>query len=139
MTRDEVYREVEEHMGSVPTILKFVPDAYLEVEWTSWKTMIGKEGVIPPKWRELIMLGIVAAVGDDLSIVHCTETAKALGATDEEIKEVAYFAKITLGWEPFLKLNQMSLEQFREETQRYLEHMKVHEKVPVGGREKTSM
>jgi hypothetical protein len=33
MSRQEVYREIEEAFGLVPTFFKLVPDSSLELEW----------------------------------------------------------------------------------------------------------
>ncbi|MDO8587825.1 MAG: carboxymuconolactone decarboxylase family protein [Armatimonadota bacterium] len=139
MTKEEIYREIEETLGTVPTVIKFVPDEYLEQEWNSWKLMMQDVGRIPAKWRELISLGIHVAAGDEYGVFYCTETAKLHGATDEEIREVAYLAKLELGWKPFLLGNQFDYDQFKEEAKKSFELMKSRGKVPVTGREKASI
>ena len=60
MTREEVYKDIEEMFGLVPSFLKLLPDNTLELEWKLMKAVQFEEGPIPNKYRELIGLGIAA-------------------------------------------------------------------------------
>ena len=60
MTRKEVYAEIEQMFGLVPTFFKAIPDNSLGLEWQLMKTVQFEEGAIPNKYRELIGLGIAA-------------------------------------------------------------------------------
>lgn len=60
MNRDEVYREIEDMFGLVPSFFKEIPDASLELEWKLFRQVQFDEGAIPNKYRELIGLGISA-------------------------------------------------------------------------------
>lgn len=60
MNRDEVYREIEDMFGLVPSFFKEIPHASLELEWKLFRQIQFDEGAIPNKYRELIGLGISA-------------------------------------------------------------------------------
>ena len=47
MNRNEVYREIEEMFGFVPTFLKSIPDSSLELEWKLFKRVQFDPGPIP--------------------------------------------------------------------------------------------
>jgi len=59
MTRQEVYHEIEQVFGLVPTMFKSIPDASLETEWRLFKQVQLDEGPIPNKYKEL--MGIAMA------------------------------------------------------------------------------
>lgn len=58
MNRSEVYKDIEQTFGLVPTFLKLVPDETLELEWRLMKAVHFEEGPIPNKYRELIGIGL---------------------------------------------------------------------------------
>ncbi|MDO8682394.1 MAG: hypothetical protein Q7N50_02800 [Armatimonadota bacterium] len=140
MTREEIYREIEDTMGMVPTLFKYVPDQYLEQEWNSWKNSMTAEKAIPNKWQALIGLGMQAAVSDKYGIFWCAQAARMSGATEEEIREVAYMARMDMGWGPYVRANQMDFEEFKREVTQIMEHMKSQGKFEAERiREKVSM
>ena len=49
----QVYNEIEETFGLVPSFLKTIPDATLEQEWELFKKVQIEAGAIPNKYREL--------------------------------------------------------------------------------------
>lgn len=53
MDRKEIYNEIEEMFGLVPSFFKSVPDSSLELEWKLFKRVQFDEGPIPNKYREL--------------------------------------------------------------------------------------
>jgi alkylhydroperoxidase/carboxymuconolactone decarboxylase family protein YurZ len=61
MNRQQVYKEIEETMGLVPSLLKAVPDSSLELEWQTMKRTQMEPGPIPNKYRGLIGLAVAAA------------------------------------------------------------------------------
>ncbi len=59
MNRKEIYKDIEETLGLVPSMFKAIPDSSLELEWKLFKQVQLAEGPIPNKYRELIQnLGI---------------------------------------------------------------------------------
>ena len=66
MTRQELYDEIEETLGLVPTVLKELPDSTLELEWQLYKKVQFEEGPVPNKYRELIGVTLPAVVFSDV-------------------------------------------------------------------------
>ena len=60
MTKQEIYKEIEEMFGLVPMMFKAIPDSSLELEWKLFKRVQFEEGPIPNKYRELIGVAISA-------------------------------------------------------------------------------
>ena len=110
MTREEIYREMEEELGLVCMTAKVMPDEFLDEEWSLWKRLRLTETAIESKYKELICLGIAAANHDHYGVLWATEFARAHGATDEEIKEAAYLARAGAGFLPYVCGNQISFE-----------------------------
>ena len=143
MTREEIYQEIEKQIGEVPTWFKYFPDAFLEYEFNDFKVGMSKmmeDTAIPKKWRDLINLGIATAAQDKYGILWCTESAKLSGASDEEIKETVYLTKGALGWNSFLKGNQVDYEDFKKETLKAFKKMRdMGMAKTMGEREKVSI
>ena len=115
MTRDEVYAEMREMFGLVPSFFTLVPDNSLELEWKLFKTVQFDEGPIPNKYRELIGIGIAATTKCQYCIQYHVEVAKLNGATDAEIEDAVHFAKSSAGWSTYLNGMQIDKDQFAAE------------------------
>jgi AhpD family alkylhydroperoxidase len=115
MSRKQIYGEMMEMFGLVPTFFKLVPDSTLEHEWEIFKAIQVKETAIPNKYKELIGLAVSAAERCRYCTLFHTEMAKLHGATDEEIEEAVHYAKNTAGWSAYLNGLQLDYEEFREE------------------------
>lgn len=124
MTKQQIYNEMTEMLGLVPTFFKEIPDSLLEIEWTQFKKIQLDEGPIPNKYRELIGLGISAATKCRYCTLFHTEAAKLFGATDEEIQNTIHYAKQTTGWSTYINGTQMDYEQFRDELTRIIDHVR---------------
>jgi AhpD family alkylhydroperoxidase len=122
MTREEVYKEIRDTLGLVPSFFKTLPDSSLELEWKLMKKVQMEPGAIPNKYRELIGLGISAVSKCRYCTVFHTEMAKLNGATDAEIEEAVHFAKSNAGWSAYLNGLQFDFEQFRRELKQMAEH-----------------
>ena len=122
MTRQEVYREIEETLGVVPTMFKLLPDSSLELEWQLFKRVQMEEGPIPNKYRELIGVAIAAATKCRYCAFFHTEMAKLNGATEEEIEDAVHFAKSSAGWSTYINGLQVDYEQFTSEIRQAVEH-----------------
>jgi AhpD family alkylhydroperoxidase len=122
--RKEIYKEMEEMFGLVPSFLKTIPDATIEHEWELFKKVQFDEGAIPNKYRELIGLGLSAVSKCRYCTLYHTEMAKLFGATDKEIEEAVHYAKSSAGWSAYLNGMQVDYEQFKDELRRAGEHAK---------------
>ena len=123
-TRTQIYKEMEEAFGLVPSFLKTIPDSTIEQEWELFKKIQMEDGAIPNKYRELIGLGISAVSKCRYCTLFHTEMAKLFGATDKEIEEAVHYAKSSAGWSAYLNGMQVDYEQFKDELRRSGEYAK---------------
>jgi AhpD family alkylhydroperoxidase len=115
MSREEIYNEMTEKFGLVPSFFEMVPDSTLEHEWELFKAVQLNETAIPNKYKELIGVAISAAVHCRYCSLFHTEMAKLNGATDEEIEEAVHFAKSSAGWSTYINGMQIDYDQFKKE------------------------
>lgn len=124
MNRQEVYKEIEQMFGLVPSFFKTIPDSSLELEWKLFKRVQFDEGLIPNKYRELIGVAIAAVTKCRYCSLYHTEVAKLNGATDAEIEEAVHFAKSSAGWSTYLNGMQVDYEQFKTELESASDHVR---------------
>ncbi|HEX2960468.1 MAG: carboxymuconolactone decarboxylase family protein [Bacteroidota bacterium] len=121
MERKQVYKEVEEIFGAVPSFIKTLPDQTIGSEWDLFKKLQIDDGPIPQKYRELIGLGIAAVTKCRYCAYYHTAAAKLFGATDEEIQFAVHYAKSSAGWSAYLNGLQMPFEEFKQEIDKAVE------------------
>ncbi len=124
MTRQEVYHEIEQTFGLVPSMFKALPDSSLELEWQLFKRVQLEDGPIPCKYRELIGLAIAGVTKCRYCAFYHTEIAKLFGATDEEIEDALHYAKSSAGWSAYVNGLQLDFDQFKDEIQQACEHVR---------------
>jgi AhpD family alkylhydroperoxidase len=124
MEREEVYREIEEMFGLVPSMFKVMPDSSLELEWRLFKRVQFDEGPIPNKYRELIGVAISGITKCRYCALYHTEVARLYGATDEEIEDAVHYAKSSAGWSTYINGLQLDYEQFKDEVLQACEHVR---------------
>lgn len=124
MTRNEVYKDIEQTLGKVPAFFKLVPDRSLELEWKLFKTLQLEDSPIPHKYRELIGVGISAVTKCRYCSFFHTEVAKLFGATDEEIEDAVHYAKSSAGWSAYLNGMQLDYDLFKKELVESIEYVK---------------
>jgi AhpD family alkylhydroperoxidase len=115
MKKADVYKDIEETFGFVPTFMKSIPDSTIEHEWALFKKIQLGESSIPHKYRELIGLGLSAVSKCSYCTLYHTEMAKLFGATDEEIEEAVHYAKASAGWSAYVNGMQVDYNRFKEE------------------------
>lgn len=124
MTRQEIYSEMEEMFGLVPSMFKSIPDSSLELEWKLFKRVQFEEGPIPNKYRELIGVAISAISKCRYCTYFHTQIAKLNGATDEEIEDAVHYAKSSAGWSTYINGLQVDYDQFKAEIDAACEHVR---------------
>ncbi len=129
MSRQEIYNEIEEMLGLVPTFFQRIPDSSLELEWNLFKRIEIDESPIPNKYRELMGIAISASIKCRYCTFFHTEMAKLFGATDEEIDDALRYAKNTSGWSTFINGLQLDYEQFKDEVTQACEHVRLSQHV----------
>jgi AhpD family alkylhydroperoxidase len=124
MDRERIYSEIKEMFGLVPSFLKELPDATLELEWRLMKQVQFEEGPVPNKYRELIGLAIAAVTRCRYCAFFHTEIAKLNGATDAEIEDAVHYAKSSAGWSAYLNGLQTDFETFKREIKSVCEYVR---------------
>ena len=124
MTRQEIYNEIEEMFGLVPSMFKLIPDSSLELEWKLFKRVQFEDGPIPNKYRELIGVAISAISKCRYCTYFHTQIAKLNGATDEEIEDAVHYAKSSAGWSTYINGLQVDYDQFKAEIDAACEHVR---------------
>jgi len=122
MTRQEVYQDIEQTFGLVPSMFKALPDSSLELEWQLFKRVQLEDGPIPCKYRELIGLAIAGVTKCRYCAFYHTEVAKLYGATDAEIEDAVHYAKSSAGWSAYVNGLQLDFDQFKNEVLQACEH-----------------
>ncbi len=128
MKRQEVYNQITEMFGVVPSMFKELPDSTLELEWQLMKRSQFDEGPIPNKYRELIGVALSAITKCKYCAFFHTEIAKLNGATDEEIEDAVHYAKSSAGWSTYINGMQLDFEQFKSEILQACEHVRSLQK-----------
>lgn len=124
MTRTDVYNEIKAMFGMVPTFMKSIPDSSLELEWNLMKRVQFDEGPIPNKYRELIGVGIAAAMKCRYCSFFHAEVARLNGATEAEIEDAVHVAKSAAGWSTYINGMQVDYDQFRQEIMRISQYVR---------------
>jgi AhpD family alkylhydroperoxidase len=124
MTRQEVYQQIEQVFGLVPTMFKIVPDSSLELEWQLFKRVQMDDGPVPNKYRELIGVALAAISKCKYCLFYHAQLAKLNGATDEEIEDAVHFAKSSAGWSTYITGNAIDFESFKAEVLAACEHVR---------------
>ena len=124
MSREEIFKEIEQMFGLVPSMFKAVPESSLELEWKLFKRIQFEEGPIPNKYRELIGVAISAISKCHYCAYFHTELAKLNGATDAEIEDAVHYAKSSAGWSTYINGLQLNYEEFAGEIDRACEHVR---------------
>ena len=121
---DAAAAEMNAALGIVPPFIELLPEGARPGAWEFWKGLSGNpKGEIPPKYRELIMLGVAAQIPCAYCAYAHTVFAKANGASDTEVQEaIGYGAEVRL-WSTILNGSQYDLDKFKAEIDGILKHV----------------
>lgn len=120
---EETKKEIETEFGSFPTMFSVYPKAALKGAWENWKQLNGPDSMIPPKYREMIQLAVASQIPCDYCVYFHTASAKAHGASDEEIQEAVAQGAQTRQWSMILQGNQIDFDEFKTEFDAMMKHM----------------
>ena len=127
MTREEIYEDIRDTLGLVPTFFTRVPDATLEHDWLNFKSLQLQDTAISIKVKELIGLAAAAAIQCPYCVFYHTEVAKFFGATEEEVSEAIRMGMQTAGWSTFIAGTGQNLDEFRQELRQALEYIRARQ------------
>jgi AhpD family alkylhydroperoxidase len=123
MTRKQIFQDMEQKLGLVPTFFKHLPDSSLQMEWELMQRVQMEEGPIPNKYRELMGVAIAAVTKCRYCSHFHTQLARVNGATDAEIEDAVHYAKSSAGWSAYLNGLQIDFDQFKREINQAAEHL----------------
>lgn len=121
---DAAKAEMETALGIVPPFIALLPDGAQAGAWALMKGLSGNpQGEIPPKYRELIALGVAAQIPCSYCAYAHTTFAKAHGASNAEIQEaIGYGAEVRL-WSTILNGSQYDLNQWKSDIDGIVKHV----------------
>lgn len=120
---EKAKKEIEDEFGSFPSMFQVFPDYALAGAWENFKSLNGPDSKIPPKYRELLQLAVAAQIPCQYCVYYHSASAKAFGATDEEIQEAVAQGAQTRYWSMILQGNQVDFEKFKNEFNAAMQHM----------------
>lgn len=123
MTREEIFNDIRETFGQVPTFFTRVPEETLEHDWLNFKALQLQDTAISIKYKELMGLAAAAAIRCPYCVFFHTEVAKFFGATDEEVRDALRVAMQTAGWSTFITGTGQDLEEFKTELRQALTYV----------------
>jgi len=124
---EKAKKEITEIYGTFPSFFDAFPKYALPGAWQSFKELNGP-GSIEQKNRELIGLAVASQIPCSYCVYFHTLSAKAMGATDEEIKEAVAQAAMVRHWSTVIHGAQIDLEEFKKEFQGMMKFMQEKSK-----------
>ncbi|MCB1381002.1 MAG: carboxymuconolactone decarboxylase family protein [Alphaproteobacteria bacterium] len=113
---EATYADIEKTIGGVPSFVKQVPRAAIGGAWLELKELeLSDTTALPPKTKVLISLAVAAQIPCTYCVWADTNTARQLGATDEEIGEAVAMAGLTRNWSTLFNGLQVDFDQFKKE------------------------
>jgi AhpD family alkylhydroperoxidase len=128
--KSDVYKDIKESFGQVPTWLKDVPDQALSGFWSVMKDFYLAETALPNKTKELIGIAVSGATRCRYCQLFHTEAARLFGATDVEIAEAAMMSGVTMMASSYINAIGSDYDQFRRETLEIVSYIRAHHPSP---------
>jgi AhpD family alkylhydroperoxidase len=113
---EQAYAEMQRMMGGVPSFMRAYPKVAVAGAWAHVRDLeFGDKTALSLKVKALIGLAVSAQIPCQYCIWADTKTARANGATDEEIAEAVALAGSTRQWSTFFNGMQVDFETFKKE------------------------
>ena len=123
MNYDETVKEIESTFGILPGFMRDTPQDILVQMWPLFKKYQMGESAIPAKYREMMMLAAAGATKCPYCQAFHRESCKMLGATEEELNELAVIIGMTSFWSNVLHVQNYDYNKFLEELKQMGEHV----------------
>ena len=120
---EDALDDIKKTMGFVPDFFKALPEDVLVNDWELMKKYEYGGSSIPPKYREMIGLAIAANIKCPYCQLMHISMARAQGATEEELSELAFLASYTSRWSAMIHAQNYDMDKFKEEVSRIGEFM----------------
>jgi AhpD family alkylhydroperoxidase len=129
-TPEEALTDIEQTLGIVPEFIRAFPKEGLAAAWNDLKSLeLNANTAIPSRQKALISLAVDAQVPCRYCVYWDTASAKAEGATDQEISEAVALASITRKWSTVLNGVRTDPESFSKEVAQIIAHGKEQKTV----------
>ena len=115
--------EIVGTFGIFPQLFDAVPEYALSSLWGSFKTLSGPNSALEPKYRELIALSVAAQIPCTYCVYFHTESAKAHGATQQEIEDAVAQGAFTRQMSMIIQGAQIDLDEFKKEMHQMMDYM----------------
>jgi AhpD family alkylhydroperoxidase len=112
---EATYADIEATFGGVPSFMMQFPKAGIAGAWAQLKGLEFGDTALATKTKALIGIAVAAQVPCHYCVWADTNTAKAAGASDEEIGEAVAIAALTRHWSTFFHGMQVDFERFKME------------------------
>jgi AhpD family alkylhydroperoxidase len=114
---EDTLKDIQKSFGIVPGFMKGLPQDVLIHDWPLMKKYTLGESNIPAKYRELMGLAVAANIKCPYCQLFHMSVAKMVGATAEELAEIAFLASYTSRWSSMIHAQHYSYETFAKETE----------------------
>ncbi len=128
--QSEVFHEIQEALGLVPTWVQKAPESSLVAFWGLMRDFYLAETKIPNKYKELIGIAVSGATRCKYCQVFHAEAARLHGATDDEIAEASMMSGVTMLGSTFINSVGIDFEEFKKETLEIVEYVKEQQQPP---------
>ena len=103
MSREDIYKEINETLGGVGGFFDKMDDATLEMVWETTKKTFLSDMSLGLKVNAMVALGAAYGMGCEYWIEFHAQTARLAGATDQNLEDVETLAKFSAQFRTFLK------------------------------------
>jgi AhpD family alkylhydroperoxidase len=119
----QIEQEMLAHFGFVPGFYNTLPRNVLPHEWGAHRDFELAETAIPQKYKELIGLAVAAHIKCRYCIYFHEQSARAHGASDDELREACFMGGLTVQYSNSLTGMRYDLDVFKAEVDRAVEYM----------------
>lgn len=127
MVSPETQQEIEEMLGQVPSWMEALAEPAGEHSWGLFRDFEAVETELSGREKQLIGVGVAAAINCPYCTYFHKEDARLEGATEDEIEEAVNLASVTQYFSTILHGNEVDVDDFVTETDEIVEHIKEQE------------
>lgn len=129
----QALRDIQKTLGSVPSFFKQFPPEALPGAWLEMKNLqLSTNTRIPPRYKELIGLGVAAQIPCRYCTYFHKEANKVSGGNAREQQEAIALAGLAYHWSTFLTGLNLEEAQYKKEFDQIFEHLKARQQ-QLGG------
>ena len=129
---EAAYKDMQSTLGVVPEFFKEYPEDAIGPAWAEMKAVqLNPNTALTPKQKELVGLAVAAQIPCTYCVYFHTEVAKALGATDDELKHAIAEAALSRHWSAIVNGADQNEAAFRAEAKRMADAMRKRATTPA--------